>query len=169
MFKRFFPMEYVENVNVIDYTRLKENGIKGLIFDLDNTLAPFDVKKPTEKIKVFLNQLETQGFKICLVSNNQGKRVEIYNEELKLPTVSKAGKPRKRGILTALKLMNISKEEGVVIGDQMFTDIWVSNRIGMYSILVKPIGDRDEFTVRLKRGLEKKVFNMYMKKIKYIH
>ncbi len=163
MLKRFFPHEYVNNVYEIDYEKLKNKGITGLIFDLDNTLAPFDIEKPTKEILDFINKLIADGFKVCLVSNNKGKRVEIFNSDMKLPFVSKAGKPKKKGILNGISQLNLELNEVVMIGDQMFTDIWVGNRLGIYTILVKPICERDEFTVKLKRGTEKIVFKQYMK------
>ncbi len=165
MLKRFYPQEYVNSVYEIDYKKLKEKGIKGLIYDLDNTLAPFDIDVPTEEIKSFVSARLEEGFKVCLVSNNKGKRVEIFNENLKLPFVSKAGKPKKKGVLSGITQLNLTPEETVMIGDQMFTDVWVGNRLKMHTILVKPICDRDEFTVKLKRGTEKIVFKQYQKYI----
>ncbi len=164
--KRFYPELYVESVYHIDYKMLKERGIKGLIFDLDNTLAPFDIVEPNEQIIELVNRLQDDGFKVCLVSNNKGNRVEVFNKNLKLYAVSKAGKPKTKGIKKALQQLGVSKDEAVMIGDQMFTDVWVGNRMKMMTILVKPIANRDEFTVKLKRGLESKVFNAYLRRDK---
>ncbi len=136
-------------------------GKRALIFDLDNTLAPFDIVEPDEEIINFITDLKNKGFKVCLVSNNKGRRVEIFNQKLGLPIVSKAGKPKLGGITRAINLLESKKEECVMIGDQMFTDVWVGNRLGIVSILVKPIANRDEFTVKLKRGLERQVFKRY--------
>lgn len=161
MFKRFYPTYYYESVQQIDYDDLLKQGKTSLIFDLDNTLAPFDVVYPDDNIISFISGLKEKGFKVALVSNNKGNRVEIFNEKLGLPVVSKAGKPKLGGITKAIDLMDTQKEKCVMIGDQMFTDVWVGNRLGITSILVKPIANRDEFTVKLKRGAEKKVFKRY--------
>ncbi len=161
MLKRFYPTHYFESVKHIDYDALLKNGRKSLIFDLDNTLAPFDIVEPNDEIIQFINGLKEKGFKVCLVSNNKGKRVEIFNQKLGLPIVSKAGKPKLGGITRAINLLESKKEECVMIGDQMFTDVWVGNRLGIVSILVKPIANRDEFTVKLKRGVERQVFKRY--------
>lgn len=163
MLERFYPTIYVENVSVIDYDDLLKRGKIGLLFDLDNTLAPFDIVYPTDDIISFISSLLERGFKVCLVSNNKGTRVEVFNEKLNLPMVSKAGKPKKKGISKALSLLNVTPQQAVMIGDQLFTDVYVGNRLNMETILVKPISDRDEFTVKLKRGIEKIVFNKYMK------
>lgn len=163
---RFYPEYYVNSVYEIDYTNFKKEGKIGLIFDLDNTLAPFDIEKPDKKIIDFVENLKLDGFKICLVSNNKGNRVEIFNEDLKLVAVSKAGKPKTKGIKSGLQKLGVTKDEAVMIGDQMFTDVWVGNRMKMTTVLVKPIANRDEFTVKLKRGAEKKVFNAYIRSLK---
>ncbi len=161
MLKRFYPTHYFESVKHIEYDKLLEKGRTALIFDLDNTLAPFDIVEPDDNIIKFIKELQDKGFKVCLVSNNKGKRVEIFNQKLGLPMVSKAGKPKLGGITRAINLLDAKKEECVMIGDQMFTDVWVGNRLGIVSILVKPIANRDEFTVKLKRGMEKQVFKRY--------
>ncbi len=161
MLKRFYPTHYFESVKHIDYDGLLKRGKTSLIFDLDNTLAPFDIVEPDDDIIQFIQDLKDRGFKVCLVSNNKGTRVEVFNQKLGLPIVSKAGKPKLGGITRAINLLESKKEECVMIGDQMFTDVWVGNRLGIVSILVKPIANRDEFTVKLKRGLERQVFKRY--------
>ena len=36
----FYPDIYAKNIFEIDYEKLKNKGIKCLVFDLDNTLVP---------------------------------------------------------------------------------------------------------------------------------
>ncbi len=163
MLKRFYPMYYYDSVRHIDYNKLYKEGKTALIFDLDNTLAPFDIREPDEGIIGFIQGLKDKGFKVCIVSNNKGNRVQIFNQKLGLPIVPKAGKPKLAGITRAMGIIDAKKDECVMIGDQMFTDVWVANRLGIVSILVKPIADRDEFTVKLKRGIEGVVFKQYQK------
>ncbi|MFV0504892.1 MAG: YqeG family HAD IIIA-type phosphatase [Lachnospirales bacterium] len=163
MLKRFYPTLYIESIQKINYSKLKKLGKTTLLFDLDNTIAPYDIERPTEDIIDFFNRLSRENFNICIVSNNKGNRVEIFNESLKQCIYPKAGKPKKKGIMEAIKLCGGTLENAVIIGDQMFTDVWVANRLGIMSILIKPIANRDEFTVKLKRGVEKYVFKMYTK------
>ncbi len=163
---RFYPQYYVKSIYDIDYDKLKKDGKRGLVFDLDNTLAPFDIVEPTEEIINFINKLIKDGFKVCLVSNNKGNRVQIFNKKLNLVAIPKAGKPKTKGIKQGLQKLGVTKDEAVMIGDQMFTDIWVGNRMSMTTVLVKPIANRDEFTVKLKRGIESKVFNAYQRSLK---
>ncbi len=166
LLEKFFPKAYYTSVYEIDFEKLKKMNIKGIIFDIDNTLAPFDIKYPDEATKNFLQRLLLEGFKVSLVSNNKGNRVQIFNEELKLPAVSKAGKPKLGGLIKAMNLMETDIETTAFVGDQIYTDVWAGNRMGVYSILVKPICERDEWTVKLKRGLEKPVLKIYFKKMR---
>ncbi|MDR2904288.1 MAG: YqeG family HAD IIIA-type phosphatase [Clostridiales bacterium] len=166
MFKRFYPKTYLENIYQIDFARLKKNGVAGLIFDIDNTIAPFDIPEPDDRITDFFVKLTGMGFKVCLLSNNNEGRVALFNKKLKLFAIHSAGKPKLSGINKALGLLGTTPDQTVLIGDQVFTDIWCGNRKGIYTVLVKPIAQRDEWTVRLKRGAEKIVVKAYLAYIK---
>ena len=163
MLKRFFPNQYLDSVFDIDYYKLYERNIRGLIFDIDNTLVPFDVIHPTKEIKDLFEKLIKMGFKICLLSNNSKKRVLLFNEKLNMPFVFRAKKPTLIGINKALSLIKTDEKNTVLIGDQVFTDVWCANRKGIYVILLKPIALKDEFSVKLKRGIEKLVIKYYEK------
>ena len=68
-----------------------------------------------------------------------------------------------------MKKMGITKEQTVSVGDQIFTDMWGANRAGIYSVLVKPIGKKEEIQIVLKRYLEKIVLHFYRKSKKKVH
>ena len=164
MLERFYPKEYREDITVIDYDSLRQKGIIALVFDIDNTIAPFDVAEPDNGIIDFFAGLAGKGFKVCLLSNNKKERVLLFNQKLKLHAIHRAGKPWKRGLRRALTLLEAGPGQAAIIGDQIFTDVWCGNRMGIYTVLVQPIAQRDEWTVKLKRGLEKLVVDHYMKK-----
>lgn len=161
--KKLYPKEYVDSIFSIDYEKLKGLGITTLIYDIDNTLAPFDVQEPDEELIAHLKSLTDGGFNIGLVSNNKAERVTLFNKNLNYNVVFKAGKPKKSGLLKSIRYFKETPQNIALIGDQIFTDVLGGNRLGMYTILVKPIADRDEFTVRLKRGIEKLVINRFLK------
>ena len=163
MLKRFYPQQYLPSVYDINFEMLSNNGIKYLLIDIDNTLAPHDVPEPDEKIFSFVRTLKEKGFNVCLISNNKPKRVDLFNKNLGLCAVSKAGKPKKRAVFQALSLLSGSASETALIGDQLFTDVWCGNRTGVYTVLVKPISSRDEWTVKLKRLPEKIIFRFYLR------
>jgi HAD superfamily phosphatase (TIGR01668 family) len=157
---------YVNGAKDIDYSALKsENNIDGLIFDIDNTLAPFDAPEPDETAAEFFARLKSMGFAICLLSNNSRGRVTRFNSALGLHAVFKAGKPGRRGVSDALAMMGTSAAGTALIGDQVFTDVLCGNRCGLFTILVKPVSGRDEFAVRLKRYPERLVLNAYARSL----
>jgi len=164
MLERFFPDEYYPSIREVPFDALHARGIRGLIIDIDNTLAPYDVPEPPEAVTRLLRSLEAKGFRICLFSNNGKTRVERFNASLGLLAVYKAGKPKKRGIRKAMSMLTLSAAETALIGDQLFTDIWGGNRCGLRTILLEPIAQRDEWTVRLKRPPEQFVLRAYKRR-----
>ena len=40
MLERFYPNEYINSVEDIDFDMYYKQGIRGVIFDIDNTLVP---------------------------------------------------------------------------------------------------------------------------------
>ncbi|PKM96167.1 MAG: YqeG family HAD IIIA-type phosphatase [Firmicutes bacterium HGW-Firmicutes-1] len=163
MFERFFPSAFYDSIFEVEYKKLKDEGYKGLMFDIDNTLVPFDVAHPTQEIIDLFTQLKNEGFKICLVSNNNQTRVFRFNERLKVFAVPKALKPMRRNLRKAMSLMGTEVKNSVFIGDQLFTDVWGGNRLGVKTILVKPIAVKEEWITKVKRSTEKIIFNMYLK------
>ena len=163
MIKKLYPKAYLQSIFELDMDKLRANGIKGIIFDIDNTLVPYDVSHPTKEVMAFFEKLKANGFQICLASNNTEDRVVKFNEKLKVFAIHKSGKPSRRGLLKAMELMNLKKEEVIMVGDQIFTDVFAGNRAGVMSVLVVPVSEKDEWITKIKRGIEKKVVAQYEK------
>lgn len=158
-----YPSIYIENIKKITLELLKEKKIKGLILDIDNTLIDYD-KNLLEGTKEWCDNLKENDIKLCILSNtNKVKKVEKVAKILNLEYIYFAHKPSKKGFLKAQKLLGLNKEEIAIVGDQIFTDVWGGNRVGMYTILTKPIDKRDILLTRLKRPFEKIVINNYLK------
>lgn len=158
-----YPSIYIENVKKITLELLKEKKIKGLILDIDNTLIDYD-KNLLEGTKEWCDNLKENNIKLCILSNtNKVKKVEKVAKILNLEYIYFAHKPSKKGFLKAQKLLGLNKEEIAIVGDQIFTDVWGGNRVGMYTILTKPIDKKDILLTRLKRPFEKIVINNYLK------
>jgi len=151
----FKPDIYVDNIFEIDLEYLKKKGIKGLFFDIDNTLEPYATPKPSSKTIDFFNNLIQKGFKVGIISNARLVRAELFCENLNIDYVGKAQKPSKRGYDLLSKKMGIKKNEAAMIGDQLFTDIWGGKSNGCLTILVQPIEGKEPFFVKFKRYLEK--------------
>ena len=165
MFETFFPDEYVASTYIIPFEKLYEEGYRGIIFDIDNTLvmhgAPAD-----ERAKNLFIRLKMLGFSCCLLSNNQEPRVKMFNDDVNVHYICDAHKPSTRNYEKAMKLMRTDKTNTIFIGDQLFTDVWGANLTGIYSILVKPIHPKEEIQIVLKRYLEKIVLFFYLREQK---
>ncbi len=161
----FYPNEYVKSIFHVDYNALKKKGIRGIIFDIDNTLVPYDVKEPTKEIIELITNLRKQKIRVILVSNNTRIRVARFNQQLKLNTIHSAYKPRRLNIRQAIQRLKLKKSQVVIIGDQIFTDILGGNRTGIYTILVEPVSEKDEPITKIKRGIERKIIQSYLNKL----
>ena len=72
--EEYIPDIYQKSIYTINYEKLIDRGIKCLLFDLDNTIAPIGVKEPTKKVKELFDDLKKMGFKIIIFSNSGSKR-----------------------------------------------------------------------------------------------
>lgn len=164
MIEKFMPDEYQKSIYTIDYKKLKTIGIKCILFDLDNTLVPCSVDKPTKKIKDLFAELEEMGFKVIIISNSSKKRLTPFKEGLNVDTAPLALKPRKDKYEKILKEYNLKPMEIAAIGDQLCTDILGANRMGIRSILINPISNVDFFATVFNRFLEKIIMKQLEKK-----
>lgn len=117
-----YPDIYLKNVKEITIELLKENNIKGLILDVDNTLINFD-KELLDGAKEWCENLKLQGIKIHILSNtNKKEKVEKVSKELKIPYINFAKKPLKSGFKKVQKIFKIdnSKEIAVVRGSDIY-------------------------------------------------
>ena len=133
---------------------LKENNIKGLILDVDNTLIDLSRNK-IDGIDDWIDSIIKSGIKIAVVSNGRKKKqIDLLTKKHGLIYVFFALKPFKSGIKKAKKELNLCYNEIAEIGDQIFTDVWVSNRTKMFSILTKPVEMEKSFLQKFKRRIE---------------
>jgi|SRR5690554_2683549 len=164
--KKYIPNEFKQSIYEIDFLSLYDKGYRLLLIDIDNTLANYKTLLPSKDNLKLIKTLQEIGFEVILVSNNNYKRVSVFAEEISgVKFVHFALKPFKRGYKKALKIANrkYEKQEVVSIGDQLMTDIKGTNKMGFYSILVKPIERKtDVLTTKINRFLE----NRKLKKIK---
>ena len=152
----FFPDIYQKSIYSINYDKLKERGIKCLLFDLDNTCIPYTDSEPTPKLKELFYNLEEKEFKVIIFSNSPRKRLEPFKKALAVDCCAKAGKPRKSKFLKILKIYNYDLSEVAIIGDQLVTDIYGGNKVGITTILVNPMSDIDMPFTKIYRYIEKK-------------
>lgn len=154
--KIFEPDEYVKSVFEIDFEKLYENGFRGLMFDIDNTLVPQD-EDATEPVKALFEKLSALGFRTVILSNNSEERVSRFAREIPVLYRSRARKPLKRGYNRALALLKMEREQAAFIGDRVMTDIFGAKRAGIYCILVEYIRKNGE-KPNLLRKIENRLY-----------
>ena len=160
MFSVFYPDEYLDSAYEINFESFYERGMRGVIFDIDNTLVPHDA--PADgRAKELLERLHKLGFSTMLLSNNKEPRVKSFAEEVRTAFLYKAGKPKRGGYRLAMERMGTAEGSTLFVGDQLFTDVWGAKRSGIYSILVRPIHPKEEIQIVLKRYLERIVLHFY--------
>lgn len=137
------------------------HGIRALLIDIDNTLAPYEVAEPDERVRAWFCRLEEHGVRAALVSNNHPPRVERFNRTLGLPAYPDSGKPHRKTLLAAMERLGVSPEETAVLGDQLLTDSYAGKHIGLPSIIVPPIRDKTNLFFRFKRLLERRWVRKY--------
>ena len=140
---------------------LLSHGIRALLIDIDNTLAPYEQPEPDERIRAWFDALSEHGIRAALISNNHPPRVELFNRTLGLPAFPDSGKPKSRALLEAMRQMNVTAEETAGLGDQLLTDTWAVKRLDMVSIIVPPIKDKTTLFFRVKRLIEKPFLARY--------
>lgn len=165
MLEKFYPGEYVNSVYDVDFEMYYARGIRGVIFDIDNTLVPHGAPATEESIE-FFKKLKNIGLDTCLISNNQEPRVEPFAKTVNSKYIFNAHKPSSKNYIKAMELMNTDKDSTLFIGDQIFTDVFGANRTGILSVMVKKIDKREEIQIVLKRIPEKFVLWRWRKKLR---
>lgn len=163
MLRRFYPNEYLDSAYQIEFDCLYHEGYRGIIFDIDNTLVPHGAPA-NEQAKQLFAHLKELGFKCCLLSNNKEPRVKMFNDDVQVQYIFKAGKPKRSGYEHAMELMGTDRTNTLFVGDQIFTDVYGANRAGIRTILTKPIHPKEEIQIILKRYLEKIVLFFYKRR-----
>ena len=116
------------------------HGIKFLMLDLDNTLAPYGELQPTQAVIKWVNSIKTAGITLFFISNSKKPtRVEVFSHSLGIEYLKEARKPSPTKLLHAISKSGYDKCEAALVGDQIYTDVLAANRAGVISIIVKPI------------------------------
>lgn len=164
--KKYLPTYLAWTVYDIDFASLYEQGKRVILFDLDNTLASYEDTTPTNKQLELNEKLRKIGFKIYIASNNREKRTKLYTNTFKVDSyIVLAKKPFTFKINKFLKKMQINKDELIMIGDQLLTDIACANKLGVDNILVHSISRKTEkWYTKINRKREKYILKKITKK-----
>ena len=155
--EKYVPDIYQKSIYAINYDALLSRGIKCLLIDLDNTIAPITEKVPNEQVKELFAELKAKGFKIIIFSNNHKFRVRPFKDGLVVDCCAFARKPRPDKFLRVMDLYGYSVSEVAIIGDSIVDDIAGGNGVGITTILVNPIGKREFLFAKIRRWRENRL------------
>ncbi len=150
------PWCKVEHVSAIDLESLRRQGMDTLLLDMDNTVVPWHTFDIEDRTRSWVESAKAMGYKICIISNNHRWRIERLAGMLQVQGVWNACKPFLGGYLRALRTVNAHRNQCVLVGDQVFTDILGANLMGIRTILVKPLSQREHKWTRFMRRFERR-------------
>lgn len=157
----FYPDAFFQKVVEISPSFLRERKIRGLILDIDNTLTTHNNPVPSTGVLEWLESMREAGVCLRVLSNNRGRRVAPFAEQLGLPFTADGMKPLPLGIWRACREMGLAVKETAIVGDQLFTDILGGRCSGVFSILVEPIEPEQKGFLAIKRKWEKPILRAY--------
>ncbi|MEA5463484.1 YqeG family HAD IIIA-type phosphatase [Leptothoe sp. PORK10 BA2] len=120
---------------------IAQHQLKGLILDVDETLVSFKQSQPLEDVCQWLQQIQAL-IPVVLVSNNLSySRISRIANTLGVASYYiAAGKPSRRKLKEAVDDMQLPHHEIAMVGDRLFTDVLGGNRLGLFTVLVEPMG-----------------------------
>ena len=135
----FLPAFVTDALTDLKPAWLKQQGIRLLMLDFDNTIVPYTTSTPTEEMGAWLEKMRSSDIQLCVVSNSRKDRVKIFCEKHAIPCITHANKPFSKGIRQCLEKFQMDAKECAIVGDQIFTDTLGGNGAGVRPILVKAI------------------------------
>ncbi|MCR5615853.1 MAG: YqeG family HAD IIIA-type phosphatase [Saccharofermentans sp.] len=160
IFRAMKPEKVYKSLAEMPWDILAQEGIRTALLDFDNTLGPDHATEPEEYSYNCIKLIREQGIRCCLVSNAKSGRSAKIAEMLDIPCVTFAKKPGTSGVLKAIEVMGSTKDESVMVGDQIFTDVIAGNNSGVRTFMVEKLHKQEIWYVMLKRPLEKIVRGM---------
>ena len=164
MFSRYLIPDYIlASYGEVTPEFLASLGVRGLLIDIDNTLAPYEQPTSDERHRAWFEALDAAGIRTALISNNHRSRVEEFNATLGREAYWHRGKPLGRTFKKVMKGWGLPREQVAALGDQLLTDALGAKLLGLRVIIVPPIRDKKTAFVRFKRCLERPYIKAYHK------
>lgn len=160
MLSKCKPDIIVDRMEDLDQDALWEKGIRGLIFDLDNTLCPYHSTEIEPERMEWLQRARSR-FKMCILSNTfKYRRLRRVGDKIGIPGIGRwlcGRKPGRGGVNDALNIMGTKPEETAILGDQVFADVLAGNRSGLLTIWIPRLDACEFITTKMIRGIERVV------------
>lgn len=136
------------NLSRLSLDRLQEDGVKGLILDLDNTLMiPSSAILMTE-IAEWLKDAQARDIRLIILTNNTKHKyldhVESIFKNINISMIRVGMKPLPQKIKQCISLLHLYPGEICIVGDRVFTDVLGGIHAKVPSVLVAPLIGSDE-------------------------
>lgn len=159
-----FPDYYANGVSKIGERFLQDRQIQAIWLDIDNTISLVDDPLPTPEAREWISKMQTAGYTLGVVSNNDLQRVQSFAESMGLLFQAHAQKPSPTGYQTLAERAGLSPKQCLVVGDQLFTDILGGNNAGMYTVAVPPLEvDQEPKSFWIRRKMEQILIALHKK------
>lgn len=156
LLRPFCPDAYAEHVSDLQPDELLKRGLRHVFLDLDNTLTPWRSREIAEEVEGWLENGRAAGLQFCILSNTRNmSRLQALSDRLGVPYVRARMKPSRRGFVLGMQRLGATPQDSAMVGDQLFTDIWGGNRVGMFTIWVRPLHPREFVGTKISRLLER--------------
>ena len=163
MFKKFIPFAHAKSIYEIDVDFYKRNGVTTLFMDLDNTLDSFKAREPKEETINLVKVLKENDINPIIISNNKASRVSGYANLLGVEFLSSARKPFSKKIKKEIAKRGIDKNNVMLVGDQMMTDVLAANGAKIKVVLTEKIVKEDQWTTHINRIFDRPIRKYHRK------
>ena len=154
----FRPKYTIDTIYNLDPQKLNEMDIKAVFSDLDNTLLAWNKFETAKEMDNFNQKLAKAGITLVVISNNNAQRVGKVLDPYHIEFVAKSRKPLPFAITKKCEAMHLKKDQVMMVGDQLITDMQAGNLAGVETVLVKPLVETDKWNTRINRFFEKIIF-----------
>lgn len=161
---KLIPFAHAKNLYEIDPEFFVSNGVTTLFVDLDNTLDSYRLRKPSNEAIALIRKLNRAGLSITILSNNKKDRVKEYADVLGVEYIWSTGKPFPFKINKYVKMNGLNKENIMLVGDQLMTDVVAGNRAKIRTILTEKLVEEDQPTTRINRIFDRPIRKRLNKK-----
>lgn len=152
LLRRFCPVAAVDSILDIDLDVLKANGKSLILLDVDNTLLEWRSESIPATTHEWITKAKSLDIKLCILSNTKNpERLKRISAALEVPFLRGRFKPSTKMYEAAVASNGVKKEEAVMVGDQIFTDVWGANRSGIEAIWVRQMTPRDFIGTKVSR------------------
>ncbi len=159
--KKLKPDYLVKDLRNYDWSQLKQKGIKIVFLDIDNTLALHGSFQPDDFAIEVVNNIISYDLNICVLSNAKSNRSKEYATHLNVAYMNNAMKPSPKRLLQKLRDVKLEPNQAILVGDQLFTDVWAGKNAKCFTMLVKQRYDQEAIQIRFKRKIERLFMKYY--------